>query len=128
MISLIWVTYYNIIELEINSLLITIASSFFKMSDRVVVLFTSTPKTLVEVAQNRLYNVIAAKKLVADKFDGCLTENKEIRDKLFGISNKRGDYPQIFLKRGDDYIFVGLWEQVMGVLKISIHPLYTFLP
>ena len=45
---------------------------------------------LVEVAQNRLWNVITAKKLVVDKYYGCLPEHKEMRDKLFSVSNKRG--------------------------------------
>ena len=93
------------------------------MSDKTVILYTSTPKTLVEVAQNRLWNVVTAKKLVVDKYDGCLTENKEIRDKLFSISNKRGEYPQIFLKKGDDYVFVGLWEEVLLCLCV----IYLFL-
>ena len=82
------------------------------MSDKVVIIYTSTPKTLVEVAQNRLWNVVTAKKINAEKYDGCLTENKELRDQLFSISNKRGEYPQVFIRKGDEYVFIGLWEQV----------------
>ena len=71
------------------------------------------PQTLVEVAQARLDNVLKGKKIEYEKINGVAEENKPIRDQLFGISNERGKYPQIFLRKEDGtYKFVGLWETV----------------
>lgn len=93
------------------------------MSDTVVILCTSAPQTLVEVAQNRLDNVITAKKLAVERYDGCLPENKELRDKFFTLSAQRGKYPQVFLRKDDDsYTFVGLWEQVESLLECDSFP------
>ena len=83
------------------------------MSEKCVVLYTSMPQTLVEVAQGRLDTVLKGKKIEYEKINGVAEENKAIRDQLFGISNERGKYPQIFLRKEDgSYKFVGLWEAV----------------
>lgn len=97
------------------------------MSEKCVVLYTSMPQTLVEVAQARLDNVLKGKKIEFEMINGVAEENKAIRDKLFGISNERGKYPQIFLRKEDGtYKFVGLWEAVsyvmISLLILSYYP------
>ena len=94
------------------------------MTEKTIVLFTSMPQTLVEVAQARLDNVLKGKKIEYEKINGVAEENKPIRDQLFGISNERGKYPQIFLRKEDGtYKFVGLWETVS--LRLTL--LFTFV-
>jgi len=62
--------------------------------------------------------------LISYKFDilfvdGSDPESKQLRDKLFEISGKRGKYPQCFLLLSDDtYKFIGLWEEVITLLII----------
>jgi hypothetical protein len=83
------------------------------MPEKVVILMTSTPQTLVEVAQRRLDDVLNSKKIACEKIDGCMPENKSERDNLFSISNERGKYPQCFIRQDDGSLkFVGLWETV----------------
>ena len=84
------------------------------MTEKIVFLYTSCPKVLVEVAQNRLEQVLLAKKLTFTKIDGAIAENKIERDRLFSISNQRGEYPQCFIQNedGTSTKFVGLWEAV----------------
>jgi glutaredoxin-related protein len=46
-----------------------------------------------------------------------LPENKELRSKLFDISNLRGKYPQIFIEEGGEYEFIGDFEVFEGMLE-----------
>lgn len=87
------------------------------MPEKVIFLYTSCPKVLVEVAQNRLEQVLLAKKLTFSKIDGAIADNKEERDKLFAISGHRGEYPQCFIQNddGSSIKFVGLWEAVRNI-------------
>jgi len=95
------------------------------MTEKTIVLFTSMPQTLVEVAQARLDNVLKGKKIEYEKIDGVAEENKPIRDQLFRISNERGKYPQIFLRKEDGtYKFVGLWETVSLYDTLNIINIY----
>jgi hypothetical protein len=56
-------------------------------------------------------DILESKGLVVEKIDGALPENKELRDTLFGVSGKRGQYPQCFILSDGTYRFVGLWEE-----------------
>lgn len=61
----------------------------------------------------RMESLFGAKHYDFKKIDGADQENKEQRDKLFGLSGQRGKYPQCFVESTDGAIrFVGLWEAV----------------
>ena len=63
--------------------------------------------------QIRCQGILEGKKLIFESIDGALEENKEKRNELFGISDKRGKYPQVFIKGEDGNIqFIGLWENI----------------
>lgn len=44
--------------------------------------------------------------------DGAYDPNRELRSKLFNISGARAKYPQVFIQRGEDYTFVGLYDEI----------------
>jgi len=71
-----------------------------------------TSGQIQEVNQRRIESLLEANKVLFDKIDGVLPENKEIRDRLFGISGQRGKYPQCFITVDDSIQFVGLWEDI----------------
>ena len=83
---------------------------------------------------NRMIDLFSAKKILVEKVDGAAPEEKELRDRLFILSEKRGKYPQCFLKRDNDdaprYEFIGTWEQIQDLLEsesiakefLSLHP------
>ncbi len=52
-----------------------------------------------------------------EEVDGLLPENKELRSKLFDLSNLRGKYPQIFIENGGEYEFVGDWDAFEGIVE-----------
>lgn len=87
------------------------------MTERAVMLFsTLSTDQVVMVNTRRLEDSLKGKKLVFDKVDGVLPENKEVRDKLFAISGQRGKYPQCFVTEGDSYRFVGMWDDIESLL------------
>jgi hypothetical protein len=50
-----------------------------------------------------------------------------MRDALFGVSSKRGKYPQLFIQEEDgQQIFVGLWEEIE--VNDSLMHSFSFLP
>ncbi len=60
------------------------------MTDKLIVLYTSTPQTIQEVEQRRLDDLLSAKKLLHQKVDGAAIENKELRSHFFELSKARG--------------------------------------
>ena len=63
----------------------------------------------------RCRDLFAAKKLSYLEVDGSNPTEKEVRDKLFGISGVRGNYPQIFKCKGGDIEcaeFIGCWDKI----------------
>ena len=92
-------------------------------SPRVVILMSSMSW---DAQTNRMIDLFSAKKLLVEKVDGAAPEEKELREKLFSLSGKRGKYPQCFLKRGDadapQYEFIGTWEQIQDLLESESIP------
>jgi hypothetical protein len=64
--------------------------------------------------QVRCKDTLEGKNLVFETIDGALEHNKDMRNKLFSISNVRGKYPQVFIKgeNGDKIEFIGLWDKI----------------
>lgn len=61
--------------------------------------------------------------MACDKIDGLIPENKDLRDKLFGISGHRGKYPQCFIQDNDGNIrFVGLWDEIESLVDCDSLP------
>jgi len=96
------------------------------MTERVVILVSSVSTDQIQIVESRrLEDLMVSKRLEFDKIDGALAENKEIRDKLFGISGLRGKYPQCFISSGDEYRFVGQWEVVESLVDCDALPSET---
>lgn len=84
----------------------------------VVMLVTSMPSTtIIEGNQASLRNIFKGKlKVATSEIDGVLPENKEVRSTLFSCSEKRGVYPQVFIKESDGkYTFVGDFEEIQSL-------------
>ena len=61
-------------------------------------------------------DLVQVHKYVFRSVDGSAAENLEERNKLFGISGIRGNYPQTFKETdAGDITFVGDWEKVEGL-------------
>ena len=80
------------------------------MSTVVLLVSSLTTDQIAEVNQRKAENMLVGQKVVFEKIDGSLEENKLIRDKLFGVSNLRAKYPQVFIKKGDEFEFVGNYD------------------
>ena len=94
-----------------------------KMTDRCVILISSLATDQIQIVNSRrLEDSIKGNKIQFDKFDGSLPENKEIRDKLFGVSGLRGKYPQCFLESDGAYRFIGLWDQIEELIESDTIP------
>jgi hypothetical protein len=64
--------------------------------------------------QERSLMILKSRQIVPALVDGTDLANKELRNRLFGISGIRGKYPQFFLKKdvGGEYSFVGSFDVV----------------
>eukprot|EP01006_Ploeotia_vitrea_P005995 TRINITY_DN120745_c0_g1_i1.p1 TRINITY_DN120745_c0_g1~~TRINITY_DN120745_c0_g1_i1.p1 ORF type:complete len:122 (-),score=2.99 TRINITY_DN120745_c0_g1_i1:45-410(-) len=92
---------------------------------RVVVLISGTPSNLgVEQNQRRMIDAINGAKLKHIIIDGGNSENVEIRNQLFKISEKRAVYPQCFIENtsNNEYTFIGDWEGFEGLLECESIP------
>jgi hypothetical protein len=92
--------------------------------ERAVILYSSLSTDQIQIVNTRrLEDAVLGKKLAHNKIDGASPENKDIRDKLFGISGQRGKYPQFFIAtETEDYRFVGLWEEIESLLDCDSLP------
>ena len=81
------------------------------MSGEIVMLF-STISEQQRGHSKQMGALLKAHKLDVLEIDGSDAAQKDLRDRLFGISGLRGKYPQCFIKRLDHYEFVGLWDKV----------------
>jgi len=82
------------------------------MSTVLLLISSINAGALDEVNTRRVTDIIAGRKLVYETLDGAAAENQELRNKLFGISELRGKYPQVFIKTGEEYAFVGNKETI----------------
>ena len=90
---------------------------------KVVILVSSlSADEIQKVNSNRLETALKGKRLVYEKVDGALPENKELRDKLFHSSSLRGKYPQCFICTGDELRFIGMWEDIESLLDSDSIP------
>lgn len=93
------------------------------MASTVLLLVSSiSAGALDEVHTRRVTDIISGKKLVFETLDGASPDNLEMRNKLFGISSLRGKYPQVFIKTGDEYSFVGNKETIEELLESNDLP------
>jgi hypothetical protein len=104
------------------------------MSQKIIVLQSSNVGQAVQAGNTeRLIQLLAAKKCAYNSVDGSDDAQKAIRDKLFGISGIRGNYPQIFkapsgLAINNDtedvsgVIFVGTWEKIEEMNEMNEIP------
>ncbi len=93
------------------------------MTEKCILLHSSLATDQVQIVNSRrLEDVLIGNKIVFEKIDGSLSENKEIRDKLFAASNQRGKYPQCFLETDGVYKFLGLWEQLEELVECDTIP------
>jgi len=52
------------------------------------------------------------------QIDGADPVNKDLRNELFGISNLRGVYPQVFLtNKADSTVFVGDFAKISSLVE-----------
>ncbi len=93
------------------------------MTERCVFLHSSLATDQIQIVNSRrLEDVLIGNKIQFEKIDGSLTENKEVRDKLFAVSNLRGKYPQCFLESDGTYRFLGLWEKLEEMIECDTIP------
>jgi indole-3-glycerol phosphate synthase len=80
----------------------------------IVVLSSSMSSDQIQVVnQRRLETLLMGFRFEYEEIDASEPENKEIREMLFGLSNQRGKYPQIFIKSEDgSYEFAGTYDEV----------------
>lgn len=91
----------------------------------VILLVTSIPSTtIIEGDQHSLRNILKGHKIKTwHEVDGSQMENKQERNTLFGISGKKGEYPQVFLKSASgETRFVGNFEQVQNLNECAQLP------
>uniref|UniRef100_A0A7S3K396 Glutaredoxin domain-containing protein n=1 Tax=Aureoumbra lagunensis TaxID=44058 RepID=A0A7S3K396_9STRA len=81
---------------------------------KIILLVTSMPaSSVIEGNQNFCRQVFRGKKIgPVVELDGMNPNEKEERNILFAISEKRGLYPQIFIKINDEISFVGDFEKM----------------
>merc|ERR1711924_344246 len=72
--------------------------------------------TSIEKKQREIRSLLGGKKVAFTEIDGSKAENRDMRNKLWGISELRVVVPQIFFKTGDDYKYIGNYE---GVTEIN---------
>ncbi|GMH71454.1 hypothetical protein TL16_g05652 [Triparma laevis f. inornata] len=73
----------------------------------------------------RCTDLLSAKKVAYDTVDGADAEQKEVRDRLFGISGVRGNYPQMFVMvEGlmSKIEFLGSWEKIEEMNELNDLP------
>mmetsp|Transcript_29331 Transcript_29331/g.94637 ORF Transcript_29331/g.94637 Transcript_29331/m.94637 type:complete len:128 (+) Transcript_29331:50-433(+) len=76
--------------------------------DQVVLLVTSMPSTsIIEGNQNVVRQAFRGRKIKFVELDGMDQAKKETRNRLFGISEKRGVFPQVFTQIDGDIAFIG---------------------
>eukprot|EP00617_Octactis_speculum_P018226 CAMPEP_0185768104 /NCGR_PEP_ID=MMETSP1174-20130828/47463_1 /TAXON_ID=35687 /ORGANISM="Dictyocha speculum, Strain CCMP1381" /LENGTH=118 /DNA_ID=CAMNT_0028452641 /DNA_START=19 /DNA_END=375 /DNA_ORIENTATION=+ len=91
--------------------------------DQVIVLVTSTPSTTgISGNQSMMKNQFESKGVSITEIDGAAQENRELRNELFGISEKRGAYPQVFIKEGGETKFVGDYEAFEELIESDSLP------
>jgi outer membrane translocation and assembly module TamA len=84
---------------------------------RVLILYSSLSSDSTQVMnQRRLDDLIKSYKYDYIRIDGASAENKDLRSKLFDVSQHRGKYPQCFVQTGENYQFIGLWDQVSSFM------------
>lgn len=66
--------------------------------------------------------MLIGKKMVFEKVDGVLPEQKERRDQLFAISGQRGKYPQCFIESESGCRFIGLWDELESLVDCDDLP------
>lgn len=70
----------------------------------------------------KLRNLMRSKKLLIpfEEVDGTGDENhKELRQKMFDISFQTGTYPQLFVKDGEEYEYIGIWEEINEAMEMQ---------
>lgn len=93
------------------------------MEERAIVLVSSLSTDQIQIVNSRrIEDALKGKNMSYDRVDGAMPENKDLRDKLFGISGQRGKYPQCFIQRGDECRFVGMWDEIESLLDCDALP------
>ena len=90
-----------------------------------IILTTSIPSTpAVEANQNSLRTLLRAKSVGnVEEIDGAQAEFSVKRNELFGVSGKRGLYPQVFAEtEAGEVTFIGDWEAIQGFNECSEIP------
>ena len=95
----------------------------FEMTDNCTFLYSSLATDQIQIVNSRrLEDALIGNKIKFEKIDGSLTENKEVRDKLFAVSNLRGKYPQCFLETDGAFRFLGLWDEIEALIDSDTIP------
>ena len=90
------------------------------MSKTCLLLITSTPNTSAcESHQRKVEDWLKGRKCVFKTLDGCVDDNKDMRNNLWAVSGVRADYPQLFLVGEDSTEFVGNYETVEGMVECN---------
>ena len=93
------------------------------MGERVMMLVTSLETTNeVEKNQTFLRQLFKGRKVPFVEFDGADQKNKEERDRLFDMSQKRGGYPQVFIEGPSGTRYVGDFVDVVGMADNEDYP------
>jgi len=84
----------------------------------VVLLWSSLASTAhQQSAQTKMNDTFKTQGYRLEQLDGAQGENKELRNKLFNVSNVRGKYPQIFIVNDkDELTYIGNDEAIQAEL------------
>eukprot|EP00612_Vaucheria_litorea_P003987 CAMPEP_0171462818 /NCGR_PEP_ID=MMETSP0945-20130129/6705_1 /TAXON_ID=109269 /ORGANISM="Vaucheria litorea, Strain CCMP2940" /LENGTH=161 /DNA_ID=CAMNT_0011989423 /DNA_START=198 /DNA_END=680 /DNA_ORIENTATION=+ len=90
---------------------------------RIIVLVTSAGgSSKIDAEQRRCRDLLIAKGLLFEEFDGCDIRNRNKREFLFRLSRSKA-YPQIFIEmEGNVYKYVGLFHDLQEMIDSSEIP------
>merc|ERR1712228_102082 len=83
-----------------------------------VLLWSSLSSTAHQTsAQKKCNDTMLGMKIRLEQLDGAQQENKELRNKLFNVSNVRGKYPQIFIQNEkEELTYIGMDDEFTHIV------------
>lgn len=85
-------------------------------ADQVLVLVTGMPSsTVCEAHQSMIRTILQGRRVEHREVDGVDMANRDKRNMLFGVSGKRGVYPQVFIQEAGSITFVGDFEEMQSL-------------
>ncbi len=83
-----------------------------------VLLASSVPSSVKqEKSQDSMFQTMNTKKINLVVIDGAAAENKDLRESMWKVSNKRAVYPQVLKKTSDGFQHIGDYDELTEALE-----------